>query len=95
MMSLLLSLMLLLMSLRDFLEWCPSTSGPRTHGRGLTLLAVRGQFHQHSTSSFYGRRSQKRQKDSQVKQFFALLGSACVKDVHKHVDKIDYRWLPS
>ena len=36
---------------------------------------TRGQFHQRFTSSFYARRSQKRQKDSQVKQIFALLGS--------------------
>ena len=34
-----------------------------------------GQFHQRSTSSFYARRSQKRQKDSQVKLLFALSGS--------------------
>ena len=50
-----------------------------------------GQFHEHFTSSFYARRSQKGQKDSQVKQLFALLGSACVKDVRKHVDEIDAR----
>ena len=34
-------------------------------------------------------RSQKRQKDSQLKQLFALLGSAAVKAVYKHVDEID------
>ena len=42
-------------------------------------------------SSFYTRRSQKRQKDSQVKQLFAILGSAWVKAARKHVDKIDPR----
>ena len=41
----------------------------------------------------YARRSQKRQKDSQVKQLFALLGSACVKAARKHVDEIDPRSL--
>ena len=29
------------------------------------------------------------QKDNQLKQLFALSGSACVKAVHKHVDEID------
>ena len=32
---------------------------------------------------------QKAQKDTQVKQFFVLSGSACVKDASKHVDEID------
>ena len=35
----------------------------------------------------------KAQKDSQVKQLFALFGSACVKAVSKHVDEIDPRVL--
>ena len=35
------------------------------------------------------RRSQKRKKDSHVKQLFALLGSACVKAASKNVDEID------
>ena len=48
-----------------------------------------GQFHECFTSSFYTHRSQKRQKDSQVKQLFALSGSACVKAARKHVDEID------
>ena len=52
---------------------------------------LRRQFHQRFTSSFYTRRSQKRQKDSQVKQLFALSGSVCVKAVHKHVDEIHPR----
>ena len=52
------------------------------------LHVSRGQFHQHFKSSFYTRRSQKRQKDSQVKQRFALLGSAGVKADCKHVDEI-------
>ena len=50
-----------------------------------------GQFQQHFTSSFYSRRSQKRKKDSQVKQLLALLGSARVKAAHIHVDEIDPR----
>ena len=51
--------------------------------------SIRGQFHQHFTSSFYTCRSQKRQRDSQVKQLFALLGSVSVKAAHKHVDEVD------
>ena len=39
--------------------------------------------------SFYARSSQKRKKDSQLKQHFALLGSASVKAAHKHIDEID------
>ena len=52
---------------------------------------MRGQFHQHFTCSFYAPRSQKRQRDSQVKQLFAFLGSAQVKAETKHVDEIDPR----
>ena len=51
--------------------------------------ATRGQFHQHFTSSFYTRRSQKCQKDSLVKQLFALLGSVSIKAASKQVDEID------
>ena len=50
-----------------------------------------GQFHQHSTSSFYACRSQKRKKDRQLKLLFALLGSARVKAARKHVGEIDPR----
>ena len=39
--------------------------------------------------SFYARRSQKRKKDSQVKQHFALLGSVGVEAECKQVDEID------
>ena len=46
------------------------------------------QFHQ-NFMSFYVRRSQKRKKDTQLKQLFALSGSACVKAVSKHVGEID------
>ena len=53
------------------------------------LFDFRGQFHLHFTFSFYVPRSQKPQKDGQLKQLFALLGSAGVKAVHKHVDEID------
>ena len=48
-----------------------------------------GQFYQHFKSSFYAYRSQKRQKDCQVKQIFALSGSAWVKAARKHVGEID------
>ena len=48
-----------------------------------------GQFHHYFTSSFYTSRSQKRKKDSQVKQLFALSGSVRVKAAHKHADEID------
>ena len=54
-------------------------------------IVSRGQFHQHSTNSFYAQRSQKRITDCQVKQLFALLGSVCVKAASKHVDEIDPR----
>ena len=43
--------------------------------------------------SFYACRSQKRKKDSQLKQLFAILGSAHLKAEHKHVDDIDPRVL--
>ena len=43
-------------------------------------------------NSFYVQRSQKPQKDSQVKQLFALLGSAGAKAARKHFDEIDPRW---
>ena len=33
------------------------------------------------------------QKDSQVKQLFALLGSARVKAAHNNVDEIDPCWM--
>ena len=56
------------------------------------LKVNRVQFHQHFVSSFYTCRSWKRQKDSQVKQLFALLGSASIKAAHKHDDEIDPIW---
>ena len=40
-------------------------------------------------SSFYEHRSQKRKKDSQIKQLFALLRPACVKAASKYIDEID------
>ena len=46
------------------------------------------QFHQHSTSSFYACRSQRRKKDSQVKLLFALLGSARVKAARRMLVKL-------
>ncbi len=38
-----------------------------------------GQFHQHSSSSFYAHRSQKRKKTDNLNAFFVLLGSSNVK----------------
>ena len=52
---------------------------------------TKGQFHQHFTSSFYTCRSEKRQKDSQLKQLFLLSGSAGVKAARKRVDEIDLK----
>ena len=52
---------------------------------------IRCQFHQCFTCSFYARRSQKHQKDSQVKQLFALSGSSCIKAARKHIGEIDCR----
>jgi len=41
------------------------------------------------TRNFYAHRSQKRKNDSQVIGHFALLGSTCIKTVHKHVGDSD------
>ena len=57
--------------------------------QGQVECLVRCQFHQHFTRSFYARRSQKRKKDSQLKQLFVLAGSVGIKAVCKHVDEID------
>ena len=43
--------------------------------------------------SFHARRSQKRKKDCQLKQLFALLGSARVKAVRDYVGEIDHSLL--
>ena len=49
----------------------------------------RGQFHQFSTSSFYAPRPQKRKKSClNLTVFFALLGSAHVKDARKPLVKL-------
>ena len=53
------------------------------------FLTRRFQLRQHFTSSFYACRSQRRKKDSQLKQLFALAGSASINAAHKHVDEID------
>ena len=55
----------------------------------LVFFVICGQFHQHFMRSFYACRSKKHQKDSQVKQLFAILGSACIKAARKHIDEID------
>ena len=44
-----------------------------------TWLSAWGQFHQHSTSSFYACRSQKRKKLLNLTVFLVLLGSARIK----------------
>ena len=67
----------------------PSCTESKTQERSLRTPVTWGRFHQHFRSSFYTRRSQKLKKDSQVKQLFALSGSAGVKAVHEHVDEID------
>jgi len=54
--------------------------------------ATRGRFHQHFTSSYYVRRSQKRKNDRNViSLFFALSGFAHVKAAPKHVGEIEPR----
>ena len=50
------------------------------------------QLNQHFTSCFYARRSHKCKNNSQVKQLFALLGSACLKAARKQADEIDPTW---
>ena len=60
------------------------------HFQKLTLVdqPSRGQFHQHFKGSFYAHGSQKRKKDSQVKQLFALSESVGIKAEYKHIDEI-------
>ena len=77
-----------------FLRDCQNPNPAKT----LSTLS-RTQFHQHFTSSFYARGSQKRKKDSQIKQLFALLGPVCLNAARKHVGEIDPRsqssvWVP-
>ena len=60
-----------------------TSAGSRASVTSKTLSTL-GQFHQHFTSSLYAHISQKLQKDSQVKQLFALLGSVSVKAARKH-----------
>ena len=53
---------------------------PQAMGKDTKVQRITwGQFHQHSTSSFYAPRSQKRKKLLDVTVFFALLVSAHVK----------------
>ena len=49
----------------------------------------RFQFHQRVYAQLLRTQVPKAQKDSQLKQLFALSGSACVKAARKHVNKID------
>ena len=47
------------------------------------------QFHQHfMCSSFYAYRSKKHKRDTELRQLFALMGSAGVKAARKHVMKL-------
>ena len=70
-------------------------SSSRELKEGFSFRENKSQFHQHFMSNFYTRRSQKHYKDSQLKQLFALLGSACVKAARKHVDEIDPKSGPA
>ncbi len=65
-----------------------------------------GQFHQHSTSSFYARRSEKHTKNDNFTGFFVLLGLALVKAARrmwmkltpkaaKEVTEFQFRFLRS
>ena len=51
-------------------------------------MIARGQFHQHSTSSFYVQRSLKRKKLLNLTVFFVLLGSGCVKAARRMLVKL-------
>ena len=48
-----------------------------------------GQFHQRTRSSFYASRSQKHEKDSQVKQLFSAFGICSHKSCLQNVGEID------
>ena len=52
---------------------------------------IRGQFHQYAYAQLLHTQIPKAQKDSQVKQLFALMGSVCVKGVCKQIDEIYLR----
>jgi len=55
-------------------------------------IPPRGRFHQHFTGSSYNaRRSRKCKKYIHAISLFALLGSARIKALRKHVDEIDHR----
>ena len=58
------------------------------YGSALRCMPSLEQFHQRFTCNFYLGRSQKRKKDSQLKQLFVLTGSVSVKATCKHVDEI-------
>jgi len=56
------------------------------------VLQTMGQFHQHSTSSFYMRRSQKRKKDWQLDCLFCAFRICKRKSFSYNVDEIDTMW---
>ncbi len=74
---------------------CPFTSivcgatGVKAFHKYVGKINPRCQFHQHSTSSFYACRSQKRKKiPMTLLYFFTLLGSTSVKAAHKTLVKL-------
>ena len=78
----------ILISVRPFVENKTTQLIFRNKDFTRYMREIWGQFHHHFTSSFYARRSQKRKKDSQLKQLFELLGSLYVKASCKHVDEM-------
>ena len=68
-----------------FISLCMDFFGRRRQ----KLSRAWGQFHQHSTSSFYKRRSQKHKKDSQVKQLYCAFGICAHKSCLQNAGEID------
>ena len=62
-----------------------------SENKSIFLTENRGQFHQRVYVQLLHAQIPKAQKDSQVKQLFALSGSLRIKAVPKHVDEIDPR----
>ena len=71
---------------RSNYSFAEETDGVETRGQPINDV-IRGQFHQHFTCIFYARRSQKRQKESQV-AFCAFEISACAKAARKMLVKL-------
>ena len=75
----------------DFDRLCGRAYVPPSQTSASVVSVNRCQFHQHFMSSFYAPDTKSAKKDTQVQQLFALLGSAHVKALRKHVDGIDPR----